>query len=37
VVSERLTSYEEDWNTVPDNHFLMIDNNLNTRFEPVSF
>lgn len=28
IVSERLTSRKEEWTTIPDNHFIAVENNL---------
>jgi len=37
VVSEKLTDHEEDWNDVPENNFVVIDENLGVEFDPISF
>ncbi|MGD8747789.1 MAG: class II glutamine amidotransferase [Balneolaceae bacterium] len=37
VVSEKLTDNEEDWNDVPGNHFIVVDEHLEVQFKPISF
>ncbi|HKK47131.1 MAG TPA: class II glutamine amidotransferase [Balneolaceae bacterium] len=37
VVSETLTEKDEDWNDVPENNFVIVDENLDVEFDPISF
>jgi len=37
VVSEKLTEHEKDWNDVPKNNFIIVDENLEVQFKPISF
>jgi len=37
VVSEKLTKHDEDWNDVPKNNFVIVDENLDVQFDPISF
>lgn len=37
VVSEKLTDHEKDWNDVPENNFVIVDENLGVDFKPISY